>query len=71
LPEASLVSLRIFDVVGREVVTLVNASYDAGYYSTVWDASNQASGVYFARIQVNDEGGKSRYTKVKKLVLLR
>jgi hypothetical protein len=51
IPRTSNVLLRIFDLLGREVVTLLNETKNAGRYSVVWDAARCASGVYFARLQ--------------------
>ncbi|MFN0157368.1 MAG: T9SS type A sorting domain-containing protein, partial [Bacteroidota bacterium] len=43
-------SLRVFDVLGREVATLVNERRHPGSYSVAWDASNLSSGVYIATL---------------------
>jgi ligand-binding sensor domain-containing protein len=45
------VSLRVFDLLGRQVATLVNDHLPPGRYKTTWDASGMPSGVYFCRIQ--------------------
>jgi erythromycin esterase len=45
------VQLKIFDVLGREVATLVNKNQKPGSYEVVWDASDFASGVYFYQLQ--------------------
>jgi hypothetical protein len=47
----SFVTLRIFDVLGKEVATLVNDMRVAGTYTVQWDASKMPSGVYFCRLQ--------------------
>jgi hypothetical protein len=65
LPRDSRVSLKIFDVLGREVATLVNEEQKTGFKSVVWDATGFVSGVYFCRLQA---GG---YTSTKKLLLQR
>ena len=54
LPEASTVSLTIYDVIGRQVAELASGYHEAGYHSVTWNATNQASGVYFARFIVTD-----------------
>ncbi len=51
---SSLVSLKVFDLLGREVATLVNEPKDAGEYRVVFDASNLSSGVFLYRLQVGD-----------------
>jgi hypothetical protein len=51
IPKASNVALRILDMLGREVATLLNETKAAGRYSITWDGSSCASGVYFYRLQ--------------------
>jgi len=65
LPKAELVSLKVFEVQGREVRTLVNFKQNAGTYSVRFDAGSLPSGVYFARLRAGS------YTASQKLVLLR
>lgn len=59
------VSLKVFDVLGREVATLVNEQLKPGSYETVFDASNLASGVYLYRLQAGD------FVQSRKLVLMK
>ena len=59
------VKLKVFDVLGREVGTLVNEVKPAGRYETVWDARGMASGMYFYRIEAGS------FSDVKKMLLLR
>ena len=65
LPEASRVTLAVFDVMGREVARLLDGVEEAGSRTVRFDASGLASGVYFYRLQA---GGR---TAVKKLTILR
>jgi hypothetical protein len=65
LQAQSSVTLKVFDVLGREVATLVNGVEQAGYKTVNFDASNLESGVYYYRLQA---GG---FIEIKKLVLLR
>ncbi len=65
LPQKGFVTLRVYDVLGREVAALVNEQKDPGSYSVQWNASRFASGVYFARLQ---SGSK---VLLKKMNLLR
>ncbi|NQT63245.1 MAG: T9SS type A sorting domain-containing protein [Candidatus Marinimicrobia bacterium] len=51
LPETQNVKINIFDLRGSLVQTLVNGSMDAGRYNILWNAENQASGVYFYRME--------------------
>ena len=47
VPSLKFVKLVVFDLLGRELKTLVNESLQPGTYSVLWNASNQASGIYF------------------------
>jgi hypothetical protein len=58
-------SLRIYDILGREAATLVNEQLKPGTYQVEWDGTNFPSGVYFYRLQAGD------YAETKKLVLLK
>jgi hypothetical protein len=69
LPEASFVSLKVYDVLGREVAELVEGAREAGRYTTVWSAGAFASGVYVARFTASDGTGRLRYSKASKLLL--
>lgn len=61
----SFVSLKIFDVLGREVATIVSEEMLAGSYSKQWNATKISSGVYFYRLQTGS------FIETKKLVLLK
>ena len=65
LPVDSRVSIKIYDMLGREVATLVNDDKQAGYYQVRFDASNIASGIYFYRIIAGD------YVKSYKMVIVK
>jgi hypothetical protein len=65
LPERGMVSVKVFDLVGREITTLVHEECPAGQYSVLFDGSGLATGIYFYRIQFN------RQSAVKRLVLLK
>jgi DNA-binding beta-propeller fold protein YncE len=58
-------SLRVYDVLGREVATIVSEDLPVGTYARQWNASNLPSGVYFYRLQAGS------FTETKKLVLLK
>jgi hypothetical protein len=55
----------VYDVLGREIKTLVNKQQQPGNYEVTFNASTFSSGVYFYRIQIND------FMATKKLVLLK
>jgi hypothetical protein len=65
LPEKGFVSLKIYDVLGREVAVVVNEVKETGYYTVQFNAGRFPSGVYFYRLEAN---GKSL---VKKLVVMK
>jgi hypothetical protein len=65
LPTQNHVTLKIFDVLGREVATLVKSVEQPGFKSVTFDASKLSSGMYFYRLQAGN------YIDTKKLLLLR
>jgi hypothetical protein len=72
VPEASHVSLEIYDIVGRNVSTLVNEDLLAGNYRSTLVADRLSSGVYFYRIVAASKSNKSRiFIETKKLMLVK
>ena len=65
IPNDGNVSLKIYDVLGAEVLTLVNTAQAQGRYEVSFDASQLSSGVYIYRIQAND------YVASRKMMLLK
>ncbi len=65
LAAASHVTLKVYDVLGREVTTLVDSRQNAGYYNVSFDASKFASGVYFYVLRTD------RNSSFKKMLLLK
>ena len=65
LPRASDVTLKVYNVLGKVVATLVNEELNVGTYTTQWNASGVASGIYFYRLKVRG------FVQTKKLVLLK
>lgn len=65
LPKEGLVTLKVYDILGSEVATLVNEQKTTGKYEANFNASKFASGVYIYRLSVND------FVNVKKMVLLK
>ncbi|MFA6468624.1 MAG: FG-GAP-like repeat-containing protein [Bacteroidota bacterium] len=68
LPSDSFVSLRIFDILGRGVKTLISGSMSAGKHSVIWNASGSPSGVYFCRLNVTN--GNRRRVLTHRLLLV-
>jgi len=62
---AQLVTLKIYDVLGREVATLVNEEKPSGNYEVEFNASKFSSGIYFYTLTAGE------YTNTKKMILLR
>ncbi|UCF20293.1 MAG: T9SS type A sorting domain-containing protein [Gemmatimonadota bacterium] len=65
LPKTSKVTLKIFNILGEEVTTLVSEKLSTGSYIYEWDASNLASGVYLYRLEA--EG----FVETKKMMLMK
>jgi hypothetical protein len=65
LPQASHVTLTVYDLLGREVATLVNNVEEPGHKSVEWNAAAVASGVYFYQLKAGE------FVRTKKLLLFR
>jgi hypothetical protein len=70
LPEDAMVNITIYDMLGREVKTLVNTTQDAGFRSVIWNATNDydkpvSAGVYFYQIKAGE------FVQIRKMVLLK
>ena len=65
IPELSFVTLKVYDVLGSEIVRLVNEEKPVGIYELTWNAANLPSGVYFYQLQAGD------FISTKKMVLLK
>ncbi len=83
IPVSGFTSLKVYDVLGREVATLVNEVKQPGSYKVMWDATGFASGVYFYRLSVaplaqrdlvptdSRNGQAGEFLATRKLLLLR
>ena len=65
VPERTFVRLTVYDMLGREIKTLINEVQGQGVYSVIWDASSVPSGVYFYRLQTD------KFTSTKKMVVIK
>lgn len=65
IPELRFVSLKIYDMLGREISTLVHQTLNPGVYSTEWNASMVSSGVYYYILSAGE------FSSVKKMVLVK
>lgn len=75
LPTTSAVAIKIYDVLGQEVRSLVNAEQKPGVYTVVWDGRNAfgqtvATNVYYYRIEATSADNQ-RFVQVKKMLLLK
>jgi hypothetical protein len=65
LPKSAEVTIDIFDILGSRIKTFAEGIKPVGNFQVIWDASDQASGMYFYRIKTSD------FTETKKMLLLR
>jgi photosystem II stability/assembly factor-like uncharacterized protein len=65
MPQDGLVTLKIYDVLGREIITLVNEELNAGKHEAMFDASRFSSGIYFYQLKAED------YINTKKMILIK
>jgi hypothetical protein len=65
LPEASLVELKIYDVLGREIAILVDQTLAPGMHTVIFHGENLSSGIYFCSLRANN------YHTIKKLILVK
>jgi hypothetical protein len=61
----SHVTLKVYDLLGREVTVLVIEENDAGHYSVQWDATRFASGIYFYALQTGE------FRETEKMILMK
>ena len=65
------VLLKVYDIMGREVQTLVNETLKPGTYEATFDASTLNSGVYFYKLSVADPTGRNGFTETKKMLMIK
>ncbi len=65
LPVSNFVSIKLYDTLGKEVITLIDKFMEAGYHSVILNANVLNSGLYFYKISTGD------YTSVKKCIILK
>ncbi len=65
IPEQNFVTLKVYDIIGNEVTTVVNEQLSIGSYKYQWNASGFASGVYIYRLQAGN------FVNTKKLILMK
>jgi hypothetical protein len=65
IPQSSIVVIKIFDVIGNEIETLVSEEKSVGTYEVNWNAINIPSGIYFYKLQAGS------FIETKKMVLMK
>jgi len=65
LPEATNVTLTIYNALGQKITELVNTKLEAGRYSYQWDAKNVATGIYIYELRTE------KFVSMKKMILLK
>ncbi|MBK7499803.1 MAG: T9SS type A sorting domain-containing protein [Ignavibacteriales bacterium] len=65
IPEYSSVTLKVFNLLGEEIETLVNSEQSAGVYEATFDASNLSSGIYFYTLKTDN------FSSSKKMILIK
>jgi hypothetical protein len=71
LAKNSFVTLKVYDILGREVKTLVNGLQNSGAHDVQLNASDLSSGVYFYTIRATDQSSGNTFTDTKKMMLLK
>jgi hypothetical protein len=65
IPQSSIVELKVFDILGNEIATLINEEKSAGIYEATWYAQNLPSGVYFYQLRAGS------FLETKKMLLVK
>jgi len=65
IPQTEFVTVKVYNIVGHEITTLINDELSTGNHSIQWDGSHQPSGVYFVKIE------SISFVQTKKIVLLK
>ena len=72
IAKTGFVTLKIYNILGKEIKTLVNEKLDAGSYSISWNANDFQSGVYFYRIAIHSDRIKTEgFSDVKRMILIK
>jgi hypothetical protein len=70
LPSDAYVTIKVYDMLGNELLTLINEEYEAGIYEIEFELIGFASGTYIYRLQAHTRGGSESFTSSKKMIIL-
>jgi hypothetical protein len=66
------VTLKVYDILGKEIATLVNEKLQAGEYETIFDGGGLSSGIYLYSLEIVDPTGRTQsHKETKKMILLK
>jgi len=72
LPKSGFANMTVYDILGREIATLVNEELSPGTYEVNWDASNYSSGIYFYTLNAGEPSVDGQvYKETKKMLLIK
>ncbi len=71
VPNLSILTLKVFDMLGREVATLVDGVKSSGQYNVTFNGNRLSSGLYFYRLQASSLTGQQLFSASKKFILLK
>ncbi|MBK7252331.1 MAG: T9SS type A sorting domain-containing protein [Ignavibacteria bacterium] len=69
IPEKGFVTLKVYDILGNEVTTLMNQNLSPGSYQVQWNGEGFASGVYFYELSVT--GLSAKFKETKRMLLIK
>lgn len=74
MPRGERITIKLFDILGREIETIVDGYYEAGNHSALYNANSElSSGVYFYQLHVGNPstGSGQVYVETKRMILLK
>lgn len=76
LPVASTVTMRIYNLLGQQIATLLSGQFAAGVHQTIWDGRDSqgrliASGVYFYRLEATSASGDASFSQMKRMLMIK
>lgn len=71
LPVDSKATLKVYDILGREVLTLIDNNQNAGFHKVKFNGSDLASGIYIYRLIAKDKNSINKFISIKKMMLVK